>query len=172
VRSQRQTMPTTSFWDFSLPFGHDEAMMEDVGSRFLGWGWQMVSPFLVRQIVESGLHFHLRAQFIWLRHHEEVSSSSHGQNRKLCSGSAARFFRGKTRLSTSMPFHFLFSLFYLISFSLTLFWPHFRWLGFICCLIAPLVGVFFIFFHLVEEMWRFSFKRYPRCHENSEQKTI
>lgn len=39
----------------------------------------------------------------------------------------------------------LFSLFYLISFSLTLFWPHFRWLGFICCLIAPL-GVFFFAF--------------------------
>lgn len=109
---------------------------------------QMVSPFLVRQIVESGLHFHLRAQFIWLRHHEEVSSSSHGQNRKLCSGSAASsflllFFLRKNPL--------LFSLFYLISFSLTLFWPHFRWLGFICCLIAPLGAFFFRF--LVEEMW-------------------
>jgi len=49
-------------------------------------------------------------------------------------------------------FYFLFSLFYLISFSLTLFWPHFRWLGFICCLIAPLVGVFFFF--LFAFLWK------------------
>lgn len=83
-----------------------------------GVAGQMVSPFLVRQIVESGLHFHLRAQFIWLRHHEEVSSSSHGQNRKLCSGSAASsflllfFFLRKNPVT---PFYFPFFIWFLLA---------------------------------------------------------
>lgn len=134
--------------------GHDGGWSLDVlrvAERGGGVAGQMVSPFLVRQIVESGLHFHLRAQFIWLRHHEEVSSSSHGQNRKLCSGSAASsflllfFFLRKNPVT---PFYFPFFIWFLLAWLCS--GPIFGgWALFVVSL--PRSVLFFRF--LVEEMW-------------------